>query len=783
MGKTQASTSAQGGAVLGGSGATSHVYIQYPPLRCDIPGAAGVMYDDGNKLLLVPAPSKVYSWPANQHPPPETPGVTNIKEGPILGVRFSLDCKILAVQRTNREIEFINRENGTGFSQQCKSGTDRIFGFFWTDCPSCDIVFVTTSGLELYALHQGRNSLKFLDIKKANVSWYVYTHESRLVLLASGMQCKTLAGYQFAAGGIIRLPKYDVMMAKADANRKPVLAPEDIRIATMYGRLYCLQVDRVALCIHMYRFYRDAVVPQGSLPIYSPHVAISVVDNVLLIHQTDSKVVLLYDILSDTKVPTSAPLPLLLRGGPLSSDSSIRSTEKDKKRVLMNREATIYGDGWVFVNPDFVLDHLHGLLWRLRLDLEAVAASTSNLPVLLAFLQRRRHEAAKAKELSLMVMRSMILERRPLTVIGTAMDVLTSSYAQGARPPNGTGGSSFQPTQFTKPLASTIAGITLSAGPRAGGPSSLTATPGVQSAVVMSSSGAASLRLPQDTEDSGDSEDDQVQASAPLRPEQGLATEDVLECTLDQGIMGSPEIEEESPTSVSHDLSSESSGRLNSSSMEPSVSSSPSLSGLQGIRMGIAAPLISPEEMQRRVFMSVEEETVVDTIFLVSVIVEYMRSAAREHVRVPPGLQAFVVKLLARDERFNELHQFIAGKLVEPSRAVALQLVEVGTHHTPTRKLGMEMLRLLHAHSDYVKLLLQDGRMLEGLRYIRRNKVDSVPPVMFLQAAASVNDAQKLAAVFRFCLDFIPGFQQTPDFITYSSRLNQQCTVGDGDTW
>jgi hypothetical protein len=134
---------------------------------------------------------------------------------------------------------------------------------------------------------------------------------------------------------------------------------------------------------------------QGSLPIYSPHVAVSVVDNVLLIHQTDSKVVLLYDILSDTKVPTSAPLPLLLRGAPLSSDSSIRSTEKDKKRVLMNREATIYGDGWVFVNPDFVLDHLHGLLWRLRLDLEAVAASTSNIPVLLAFLQRRRHEAAK----------------------------------------------------------------------------------------------------------------------------------------------------------------------------------------------------------------------------------------------------------------------------------------------------------------------------------------------------------------------------------------------------
>lgn len=108
---------------------------------------------------------------------------------------------------------------------------------------------------------------------------------------------------------------------------------------------------------------------QGSLPIYSPHVAISVVDNVLMVHQTDSKVVLLYDILTDPRGTISAPLPLLLRGAPSLSPSS-RSAEKDKQRSLTNSEASIYGDGWVFVNPDLVLDHVHGLLWRVRLDLE-----------------------------------------------------------------------------------------------------------------------------------------------------------------------------------------------------------------------------------------------------------------------------------------------------------------------------------------------------------------------------------------------------------------------------
>lgn len=55
----------------------------------------------------------------------------------------------------------------------------------------------------------------------------------RVVLEFGSQYCMCVA--QFAAGGIIRLPKYDVMMAKADANRKPVLAPEDIRIATMYA--------------------------------------------------------------------------------------------------------------------------------------------------------------------------------------------------------------------------------------------------------------------------------------------------------------------------------------------------------------------------------------------------------------------------------------------------------------------------------------------------------------------------------------------------------------------
>ena len=42
---------------------------------------------------------------------------------------------------------------------RCKRNSEKILGFFWTRAPECDIVFVTTSGLEMYQLLPQRNGL------------------------------------------------------------------------------------------------------------------------------------------------------------------------------------------------------------------------------------------------------------------------------------------------------------------------------------------------------------------------------------------------------------------------------------------------------------------------------------------------------------------------------------------------------------------------------------------------------------------------------------------------
>ena len=65
----------------------------------------------------------------------------------------------------------------------------------------------------------------------------------------------------------------------------------------------------------------------------------------------------------------------------------------------------------------------------------------------------------------------------------------------------------------------------------------------------------------------------------------------------------------------------------------------------------------------------------------------------------------------------------VSLQILELSKEVAMQLLELGRQNSQIRKLGLDMLRQLSLHHDYVLLLVQDGYYLEALRYARKHKV------------------------------------------------------------
>ena len=66
-----------------------------------------------------------------------------------------------------------------------------------------------------------QGGLKLVSEKKkasAPVSWCVYTHDTRLALLASGPYNTRLAGWQFAASGVIKLPRFELPVSRQPAD-------------------------------------------------------------------------------------------------------------------------------------------------------------------------------------------------------------------------------------------------------------------------------------------------------------------------------------------------------------------------------------------------------------------------------------------------------------------------------------------------------------------------------------------------------------------------------------
>ncbi|XP_027771372.1 regulator of MON1-CCZ1 complex isoform X3 [Solanum pennellii] len=700
----QASSSQPSG--FGSSGALSHVYIQYPPLRCTISGARNIFYDEGTKQLIVPTSDQVFCWKTTPFNPNVTPSSDQIGEGPVLSIRYSLDLKLLAVQRSTHEVQIQNRESGDTFSFKCRSGSERILGFFWTDSPTCDIVFVKTSGLELFSCSSGIRSLQLVETKKLNVSWYVYTHESRLVLLATGMQCKNLTGYQISSVGIVRLPRFDMAMAKSEVNSKPVLAAEDVYIVTVYGRIYCLQLDKIAMQLHCYRFYRDAVIQQGSLPVYSNKIAVSVVDNVLLVHQVDAKVVIIYDIFADSQVPVSAPLPLLVRGfsraNAAASQLMGQNIEGLEGKDSNHGETIIYADEWVFLVPDLICDTANGVLWKIHLDLEAISSSSSEVQTVLEFLQRRKLEANKAKQLCLAMARTIILERRPVPMVARAIDVLVNCFSLSIKTGKHHMGSKVER-------------------------SSTTSGSNVNSALDESISQADTSEKSPKQESGSGTHDKSIVKSSSITSE----SEDNVSSAQNRG------------KSVNVDLSSseQNGGNLvgtdvSGDEAQPSVvrlqapgSGSTSLRTDEQQESLVTSAAVSPDDLCSFVFVPVEEEMAGDSSYLVAIIVEFLRrscihsfSANLERLKVPLNIYVLMIQLLARNENYAELGLFIMNKIIEPSKEVAMQLLASGRHNFQTRKLGLDMLRELALHHDYVLLLVQDGYYLEALRYARKTK-------------------------------------------------------------
>lgn len=128
--------------------------------------------------------------------------------GAVISIKFSLDQKILAVQRAYTSVEFMNFA-GTAieqeYSQVCKKNS-MILGFVWSQ--TNEVALITDHGVELFLVIPEKRTLKSLKYISLTVQWFVWCSCNKLALLASGHGSQ-LQPVMFKPGSASKLPKVE----------------------------------------------------------------------------------------------------------------------------------------------------------------------------------------------------------------------------------------------------------------------------------------------------------------------------------------------------------------------------------------------------------------------------------------------------------------------------------------------------------------------------------------------------------------------------------------------
>jgi hypothetical protein len=391
--------------------------------------------------------------------------------GPVISIKFSLDQRTLAIQRTSRTIIFVNHANGldsSEYSLSCKTkSSTHLWGFNWTNIN--EIVLITNQGLEFYAVNPEKRMFKLIKYLGVSVNWYIYSHENRVLLLSSSPQCNIIHPYHFKRGVVTRLPKFEVELPTVFNQLSPKLLERDVNVAMIYDRLYCMLVKnnpkgtagaRAEMSLCKLTSHEGATKKATLVLNMNGRFAVNVVDNLIVVHHQASKTSMIFDIkykhgspANVTDMGTIHPLTIhhpvvrpmsiapvsTFAAATANADEAAAASAADggaertpaPGSAAVTAALELYTASWIVFQPNIVIDAKLGTLWTVSVDLEPMLMLMPDKTQLVDFLLRR----TGSKPMILDVIKSALHPDAPgeLALISTIFDQLNAVCAARAQ--------------------------------------------------------------------------------------------------------------------------------------------------------------------------------------------------------------------------------------------------------------------------------------------------------------------------------------------------------------
>ncbi|XP_028175226.1 regulator of MON1-CCZ1 complex, partial [Ostrinia furnacalis] len=348
-----------------------------------------VFFDDTNGQVFTVRSGGVTGVTVNGMDDSKSTSFRMEDRGPIISIKFSPDHKILAIQRNNEiqnaTIEFVNFKDlaptNVEYSHTCKWKNAKILGFVWPKAN--EIAFVTDHGIELLHVVPEKKLLKSLKSISFSGAWFSWCAPSNTVLLA-GNNGALLQPFSLNNSTITKLQKLELDTARPVVER-------DVFLLRLCDATWCA----------VFRHGAAAAAVPGPTEVWLmgvgvgvgsvTHVlqtglvgrfAVSVVDDLLVVHHQSSHTSQLFDIQEDVKVENSTAHHIPTVQGCAMKPAS-----------LGDQPCPMYSSNWVVFQPDYIIDARLGCLWRVTLEPSGLAHAIpkDEISKIVAVLLRRTH--------------------------------------------------------------------------------------------------------------------------------------------------------------------------------------------------------------------------------------------------------------------------------------------------------------------------------------------------------------------------------------------------------
>ncbi|KAJ3424293.1 colon cancer-associated protein mic1 [Anaeramoeba flamelloides] len=165
--------------------------------------------------------------------------------------------------------------------------------------------------------------------------------------------------------------------------------------------------------------------------------------------------------------------------------------------------------------------------------------------------------------------------------------------------------------------------------------------------------------------------------------------------------------------------------------------------------------IITQENLFKYVFKPLNEDPKIKSQYLVSILFEYIKSLQIFNFPIQPFLGDMIINLLYQDQRFFLIHQFIKSNVIDNSNEWVNILIQFSKKYNEIIGLIFDQFKISKKKNHIISLILENGNILQLLKLIQKSEIDQEMISKIFLKINQLNDDFLFITVFDYLKDIL----------------------------